>query len=513
MLARKSALSGLVLVALIATTGCTSLRPELGPVPGKDSLAVNAAFDDLAPAESEVQLDWSPESMFVLYPRSSGKEQLPNFKVKDLSFNELGVLDSVRLLAAQGGLTVRVEGGALGSERYGPFAVDNLSGPFAEVLDEMARAAGFFWEVQGKTLVIRQDDLFVVNVPPVVSEDTMAGVANTIQYLGARDAYLDRAGKTLTFTANRTGMERIKHYLDSVRETRSLLVYDTHIFQVDLKDGLDTGIQWSDFSKFANTGATRTTTGIATSTGLGLSIKTGTFSVSALVDFMKTQGTVKSLSRPQITMLSGSKGALRVGKTIKYVSKVGSNTTTGVSQVTTETESLRTGLALQLQGDIHDQTVFTRVNLGISEVTEMVPFSAVGTALNLPQTADRDLDVNVRSKPGDVIVLGGIHVESDTVTNARGVTGFKDGSSRLSSELVLVMKARVVNFTNKPAKTAKALESLAQVERAAAQPVVEGSPSSAVVPVSVTPIASSRISAMKEKARAVLAKSAVKGQE
>lgn len=453
MNARKLVLSSIALAVALAATGCASVRPELGQVPSKNSLNISRVFDDNAPAESEVHLDWSPESMYVLHPKTAVNAKLPNVAIANLSFSELGVQDALQLVAAKANLRIRIEGGSLGSQRYGPFAVENLSGSLSEVLDEMAQAAGFFWEVQGKTLVIRQDDQFVVNIPPVLSEDTMAGVANTLQYIGARDAYLDRAGKTITFTANRKSADRIQRYLENVRETRSLLVYDTHIFQVDLKDGMDTGIQWADYSRFADNGASRTSSALVNSTGFGLAIKTATFSMSSLVDFLSTQGTVKSLSSPQLTMLSGSKGAMRVGRTIKYVSKVGASTTTGVSQVTTETESLRTGLSLQLQGDVYDKTVFTRVNLSVADVAEMKNFTAVGTELVLPQTLDRDLDVSVRSRPGDVLLLGGIHVESDTTTSARGVAGFKDGQAKSSSELVLVMKARVVHFTSKPVAT------------------------------------------------------------
>lgn len=496
MVLKRSALGSLIMVSLFAA-GCSTTSNISSNFPQKDALAVQAAFDEGAPAESDIELNWAPESMFVLYPRTGAGGQLPQMQVRNLSFNELGVADSLRLLASKAGMTVRIEGGALGSERYGAFAVENLSGSLEEVLNNMAQAAGFFWEVQGKTLVIRQDDIFVVNIPPVISEDTMAGITNTLQYLGGRETYLDRAGKTLTFTANRKVMEKVKHYLDSVRETRSLLVYDTHVFQVDLKNGMDTGVQWNEFSKFANNGDSRTTSLANGATGLGLSIKTGSFTVGALVEFMKTQGTVKSLSRPQLTMLSGSKGSLRVGKTIKYVSKIGSNTTTGVSQVTTETESLRTGLSLQLQGDVHDKTVFTRVNMGISEVLEMVPFSAVGTALTLPQTADRDLDVNVRSKPGDVIVLGGIQIDSNTVSNSSGITGVSDSSSRARSELVLVLKARVVNFTSKK-------EPLAAPVAAASS--VGASPVAAAVPqAQPLPATSTAVEHVKKTARAVLA--------
>lgn len=499
MVLKRSALGSLIVVSLFAA-GCSTTGTLSSNFPQKDALAVQAAFDEGAPAESDIELTWAPESMFVLYPRTGASAELPKLEVKNLSFNELGVADSLRLLASKAGLTVRIEGGALGSERYGAFAVENLSGNLEDVLNTMAEAAGFFWELQGHTLVIRQDDIFVVNIPPVISEDTMAGITNTIQYLGGREAYLDRAGKTLTFTANRKVMEKIKHYLDSVRETRSLLVYDTHVFQVDLRDGMDTGIQWSEFSKFANNGDSRTTSLANGATGLGLSIKTGSFTLAALLDFMKTQGSVKSLSRPQLTMLSGSKGSLRVGRTIKYVSKIGSNTTTGVSQVTTETESLRTGLSIQLQGDVHDKTVFTRVNLGISEVTEMVPFSAVGTALTLPQTADRDLDVNVRSKPGDVIVLGGIHVDSNTMSNSSGLTGVSDSNSHVRSELVLIMKARVVNFTSKKEPAQAARPAAAEPAAVVSGPVTQAAP--VAKPLEGAPVA---VETLKKTARAVLA--------
>lgn len=484
MFAPKRAAGGLILAAILAAlSGCSTLRPDLAPLADKDIPKADAMFMDNA-AETELQLDWTAESMFVL-KRAEGSALLaPKIQVKGISFTEVGVMDALRLLAAQAGLTARVEGGSLGSERYGPVAVENLSGSFGDVIEEMADAAGFFWEIKGKTLIIRQDDQFMVNLPPVLSEDTLAGVTNTMQYLGARDVYLDRAGRTLTFYANRKGMNQIQRYLENIRETRSLLVYDTHVFQIDLNDGLSTGINWNQLNRVSNSGLTGLSgagtgavtgagtsmlpagavgtalaaTGVATTGAVTLGIAADKLSIGMLVNFLSSQGTVKSLSSPQITMLSGSKGSLRVGKTITFVSKVGSNTTTGISQVTTETTALRTGLSLQLQGDVFDKTVFTRVNLTIADIISMDPFKAVGTELTLPQTQDRDLDVSVRSRPGDMVLLGGIHVDNETKTVSRGFTGFSDAKGRSQSELVLVLKTRLIKFV---AKKQEALPSMA----------------------------------------------------
>lgn len=466
MFALNQIVRGLLLAAIVTTTGCASLRSDIKPVPDQNPLAAHPAFE--AAAETELPLSWTPGSMFVLLRPQVAVPVVPNIPIKNLSFAEVGVQDALRLLASQAGLTVRVEGGSLGSERYGPVTMENLSGTLSSVLDEMSEAAGFFWTLKGNTLIIRQDDQFMVNLPPVLAEDTLAGVTNTLQFLGARDVYLDRAGRTLTFTANKKGMESIQGYLENVRATRSLLVYDTHVFQVDLRDGLNTGIQWNQFGSSANTAGLGGGSGQVMGTGLldrvgdqihsvalssgapgiGLALNAPKLTLAALLNFMATQGTVKSLSSPQLTMLSNSKGTLRVGKTITYVSKVGSNSTTGISQVTTETASLRLGLMLELQGDLYDQTVFTRVHLAISDVTDMTPFTAIGTQLTLPQTADRDLEVTLRSRPGDAMLLGGIHIDSENKSAHRGATGVSDGSSKQHSELVLVLRARVIKFSN-----------------------------------------------------------------
>lgn len=461
---------GLLLAAIIAVTnsGCSSLKPTVGPMPATDALAAAKAAAQEAGAETELPLEWSADSMFVLRRPASGAFLAPRVKIANLSFSEVGVLDAVRLLASQANLTVRVDGGIQGSERYGAFTVENLSGNFLEVLEEMAEASGFFWEIRNRTLIIRQDDQFMVNLPPVLSEDTMGGVTNTLQYLGAREVYLDRAGRTLTFSANRKGMQQIQRYLENVRETRSLLVYDTHVFQVELNDGLNTGIQWNKFGHASNTlglaggagqvtgqglldrvgDSLKTTILENTANGVNFSFAGPKFSMTALLNFLNTQGTLKSLSSPQITMLSGSQGSLRVGKTVQFVSKVGSNSTTGVSQVTTETSSLRVGLSLMLRGDLYDKTVFTQVALSISDITSMDKYTAVGTDLTLPQSADRDLEVSVRSRPGDVVILGGIHVDSESKSASRGLMGFSNDKSRSSSELILVLKTRVIRFVS-----------------------------------------------------------------
>ncbi|MFD2274165.1 hypothetical protein ACFS07_32680 [Undibacterium arcticum] len=137
-------------------------------------------------------------------------------------------------------------------------------------------------------------------------------------------------------------------------------------FQVDLKDNSDTGIQWNKLGwsgtpgalngvsnvSGAGNGATGTSNTVAdvignaitatkSSLGMGLVLSSARFSIDSLINFLQTQGSVKAISRPRLAVISGTKGTLRVGQVTTFISKVGTNFSTSVNQVTTETKDLK----------------------------------------------------------------------------------------------------------------------------------------------------------------------------
>ena len=148
--------------------------------------------------------------------------------------------------------------------------------------------------------------------------------------------------------------------------------------------------------------------------------------------------------------MSGSRGSLQVGQNTSYVAKVGSNIGNNLNQVTVETERLQTGFELTLFGTERDGTIFTDINLSVSELLRFNSFTALGTDLTLPQTADRKVQTIVAARPGDVILLGGISVSRDNsdVTNAIGGNNKETNAQR--GELVIAMRPKVVRFVKRP---------------------------------------------------------------
>ncbi len=515
--ARRWPVLGLAMI--LCLNGCANFqRPLAVPQAALLNAPETRTVDDNgSSATVDIDAGFVPDDLFMLKPMTA-TSPLPAVNVSGLSVTESGVYDALRLVLKDTGITLNIEGGSRGGERFGPVSAFDVKGSLSEVLDSLSETIGFFYSYRKNTLFIQQEQQFIVELPPALSEDNAAGLTNTLQFLGARDPYIDRMNRSLVFRTNRPSLAKIEGYLQKVRETRSLIIYDVNIFQVDLRDNNDTGIQWNKLG-WAGTpgvaagagaataplptlaGGTGTTPTAAapvagnsvaaglTSLGLGLVLSSSRFSIDMLINFLQTQGNVKAISRPRLAVLSGTKGSLRVGQSTTYVSKVGTNFSTSVNQVTTETRDLKTGLDLTLFGDFSDSTIYTRIGLAISEIVSLNKFTALGTDLILPTTADREINTVIRARPGDMILLGGITINRDSTDLRRGITQNGTSDSVTRSELVLAMKAKVVAFQSKAKMMAReeALAPFAPAPVSAPTQAPTPAPSAAPTPVPVAP--------------------------
>lgn len=475
LLARRSVIA--CVIASMALPGCHSFTRETrNPIVPKEMERMKTVVDDGSDAELQLEAEYSAKDAFLLRAATES-DPLPNILLTNISITESGVYDAVQAMAKIAGLGLSIEGGARGMERYGAIASFGLSGGLPEVMENLSNAMGFFYTVNNGILKITPEEQFVIEMPPSLQEDNLAGITNTLQYLGARDVYLDRLNRSLTFRGNKKAVAAVGSYLQRVRSTRSLLLFDVHVYQVDLTDTTESGVQWNKFS-FNNSSSGGSTTTATPGTGLGaggtvggttttttsgsdksaIFARSGGFGVGAvlsgpkfnidmLVNFLRSQGTVKNISQPRMAMLTGSKGSLRVGQATTYVSKVGTNVSANLNQVTVETKDLQTGFELTLFGEEHDGTIYTRVQMVLSDLVKFNRFTALGTDLTLPQTADREVRTSIRARPGDIILLGGITVSKDSIDVSKGITASTKNGDTSRSELVIALKPKIVRFT------------------------------------------------------------------
>jgi MSHA biogenesis protein MshL len=455
----------LAIVSLFA--GCAGMpRPLSQPQVARPGETLVTDIEQSTEAQVYLDTGYMHSKAFRISPPDAN-DALPDKQIDRVSLNESGIYSAIQMLTKDTNLTVSIQGGPEAAARYGAVSMTNVHGSLTSVIEHLSSSMGFFYTVKNKYLTIEAEKQFVIEVPPALNDDNAAGIANTMQALGARDVYLDRINRSLVLRANRVSYERIAEYFKGVRDSRSMIVYEVSIFQVDLNDNHAEGVSWNQLGWNAG-GMTQagsatsggTTAGTTASEvfksvaatqaagfGLGLVLNSSKFSIDSLITFLETQGSVKAISRPRIAIMAGTKGSIRVGKTTTFVSKVGSNLSIGLNQITTETKDVRTGLELSLFGEVSDKTVYSRVALSLSEL-QLNDYAVLGTSMRLPTTADRDIKTEIRARPGDMILLGGVSIDRNSFDVNSGLMINGNTKNVTRSELVVALKPKLVHFVS-----------------------------------------------------------------
>ncbi len=457
-----------VIAVTAVIAGCTPLRPSSDVKQVRATLVKpSSVLDDQDSANMSLPVETLPDDLFWVKPQAN-QGDLPNIHVEGLSVNERGLFDVLQIIFSDTQMPLSFEGGIESAARYGVVTLNNLSGPLPQVMDKLGEIMGFFWTVTASgVLRIIPEQQFVITMPPILTEDNMAGMTNTMLYLGGQDVYLDRINRSMVFRANRRALRNIEEYLNRVRESRTLIVYDLNVLQVDLNDSKSMGIRWELLKVARGLNAARDSDLVGPSTSpiekLGQVTRTPTgidalifgrdFQTNVLLDFLRSQGDVKTLSQPKIGIMNGTNGMIRVGQSTTFVSRVGSQIVNGVAQSTADTQNLRTGLELSLTGEVHENTVYSRIGISITELLALKRFTALGVDLNLPEVADRELKTQVRCRAGDTIILGGITVSRSQDDFSFGAGVNTRNESTKQTELVVTIRPRILSF-KKPSEIA-----------------------------------------------------------
>jgi len=471
----------LLLSALIGA--CMSLpRPVSAPIVLKPvepiQLPAPADVIGLAPT-GEDSIEVASDAMFISLPMADS-DALPDIKIKGLSFSNASPYDVMRVVLAGTDISFTIRNEAANSSvlRHSVSAV-NMSGKLSRVLDQLSDSVGFYWTYKNGVIDITPDNQFIANLPP--SNDVFESLPFMLKNLGATDIFLDKTTRTVAYRATKVAQRKISSYLDHLRRTRSLIVYDTFIWEVILSDVSNMGIQWNKFNAskvMPNSQFALTTSGgqaaNSAAIGLGVVYNTSAFALDLLAQFLQTQGTLQNISQPKLMMINGGTAQFRNGVTTNYVSQVGSTTNGAATTTSVTTASVLSGIDLKISGDIFDGTVNTQVQLSLNDLQSFNQFTALGTELKLPQTANREISTVIRSRPRDTIMIAGINVARQQ-NDAAGLPGsggtIAAATSRVKnaerSELVVVMRPRVIKFIKE--KSAEA-----PVAAAAVFPVAEG---------------------------------------
>jgi Flp pilus assembly secretin CpaC len=473
----------------------TGRSPTVAEVPGSEETVRGAEDPPIVTLEV---------SSHLRERRLSRSEDLPgNIIVPNTNLDAVPVTAALQAVLAGTDVSLSWSTGSFDDRLV---SVSNLSGSLPRVVDKICSAAKVFCSYRHGLLEIREKETFIIELPAMPmkgsssssssssSSASSAGntMAEAISDLAGDKAKMDQQGGNLIFTSDVDGYERVHEYLDQLRNGRPLVVMQLYIWEVTLNKENGSGVNWSSFN-LRNIGTTAENTLVSGSTGFssftnpGVSLGAafaGHVTADAVFQFLATQGQVQTISNPQLTFVSGSSAEFRVGGKQRYISQVGTlqssvstSTTTNSTTNTVSTDSLETGLSVNINGNYENGIISAVLELALQDVVSLNPTTTQGLTIDLPQTSERKVASTLRVRPGDNLVLAGLVSSRDT-NNREGIPLF---DSRLdtynddqyqNSELVILVKPSIVLFSDARAKEQEKRQSAEGASKAMPDAVV-----------------------------------------
>ena len=279
------------------------------------------------------------------------------------------------------------------------------------------------------------------------------------------------------------------------------VMLEAKIVEVELRDGYQSGIDWSAlrnagrYTGVAGTVSGTTTnnvlmngvrdnvpgfpTGVAAAISDALSLPVGTGGLfglalatdgfQAVLGFLETRGDVQILSSPRIATMNNQKALLKVGTDDFYVTNVSggtaatsSSSSSSSTQPTMPTVTLTqffSGIALDVTPQIDDgNTITLHVRPSVTSVTEktkQIDLGAVGNyKLPLASSSVNESDTMVRIQDGQIVAIGGLmQLQSSRQSSGlpgatevpfwSSIVGNKTNSGR-KKEVVVLIKPTII---------------------------------------------------------------------
>ena len=268
-----------------------------------------------------------------------------------------------------------------------------------------------------------------------------------------------------------TELQSVREFLErSSLSVKRQVLLEAKVVEVRLNDDFEAGINWNQI-----TGQLAQLHNVSSVTNSVVSIDESvddTFfsvlevnNINELLSLLQTQGSVQVLSSPRVATVNNQKAVIRVGSDEFFVTGLSSDTTTGggdtvVNSPDIELTSFFSGIALDVTPQIsQDGEIILHIHPVITEVVDQVKELRIGDQLfNFPLALRdiRESDSVVKAQSGQVVVLGGLMQEIDSVTRGKR-PGFGDvplighalgrtkNSRKVKTELVILLKPTIVD--------------------------------------------------------------------
>ncbi|MBI5681842.1 MAG: hypothetical protein HZC45_01505 [Deltaproteobacteria bacterium] len=198
------------------------------------------------------------------------------------------------------------------------------------------------------------------------------------------------------------------------------VIIEAKIVEVTLSDGLKYGIDWSNIIRGKTTISQSGFNSIVSASGPLASINFASSDFNVVLRALEEQGNVKVLSNPTLNIVNGQTGLLSAGRSTSFISKVErtlTQSTPPIETVSVETSGVLSGIIIGVTPYIEkDGEIVLMVTPIISELVTLTDKTVATTTLSLPTVDLREMTSIVRVRDGEMIAIGGLIKEKNSVT-------------------------------------------------------------------------------------------------
>lgn len=327
--------------------------------------------------------------------------------------------------------------------------------------------------------------------------ETSEALRSMVGNVGGRAVILSPQSGTVAVRAMPDELRQVEAFLRASRlSIERQVMLEAKIIEVELRDGFQSGIDWSvlknnvaigQTSGFAGNPLLSNTAGLPTLPsaerlaslgidGLGVPVgAAGTAGVAissngfqAVMGFLESHGDLQILSSPRVATLNNQKAVLKVGRDEYFVTNVSGGTinagsTNNNNDVTTLPSLTLTpffsGIALDVTPQIDDaDTITLHIHPSVTLVTERtktIDLGKIGTyKLPLASSNVNETDTVVRVLDGNIVAIGGLMEMEGTRQNsglpgssANSITNTLFGNNAKAGrkkELVVLIKPTII---------------------------------------------------------------------
>jgi hypothetical protein len=461
----KVALFTLLVLLLAACAKVGDGRYAEVPTPqraGDKPQTINNQKDDFDGRSKPITYVELPDD--VLKPRKLGVTQFPDVTVGPYELRSENLGSALQLILDDYDISIAFETEEALTRRI---TIIGLRGKLADVVERLCSAADLYCGLENDTLIVKEQGTFSVTMPPLGNTAFM-DIASGISSITGKPPVIDNSTRTMTYRATDRTNFLVTQYFERLRLNTALIVFETYIWEVTLNNQSSFGIDWDNFNIRGDRliGLPSPSADLA-KLGYNFTYSEGGININSFIRFLSSQGAVKTISRPQISILSGGKATLKIGETTNYVRE--STTTLSSSgdtaSVTFTTDQLNTGLEIELTSAWDESTIYSDISIKQSTVLEIESRGSedAGTFLQLPRTAERELTTQVRVRPGDSIMVAGLVTEDDTlgrqgIGTRQPIIPLNREESVRNRELVFILSPRVVIYKPRELLPATAID-------------------------------------------------------